>query len=359
MSLDKLFVDKYVPSCFDEVIFNQDIAQVLTACAKSVEIPHIVLRGCDGSGRKTFANLYIKSKYLLSKLVVKNSMVEIKNGTKTIELQLLYSDYHYHIDPSTHGVYDRVIIQHFTKDILQTRPISNIPYHTVIINNAERLTNEAQQSFRRTLEKNIVNSRFIFIVNRDYSLIGPLMSRCIQIRLKSPSNTDVTNMLQKICIDEKMTYQMSCLQKIAAYSKRNLAHAMNLLQYMSLNYPEMLSGADKTNFDIVNIKDHYYTSLFNYMMTIKELHNIGEIRNILFELLVHCIDPLQILKNIFHVMFNYLGYKNDIRIHQLIEILSKYENSLKSGSKPIYHLEGACISIIMLINNRQLPDNLL
>src|SRR5437867_704082 len=109
----RLFIDKYRPLTFDHIKFNQDLADKLKACAQSDEIAHFIIKGPQGCGKSTFADLFIKAKYNKEVLKIKQQNFEIKHASKTIELQLLYSNYHYRIDPSSHGVYDRLIIQGF------------------------------------------------------------------------------------------------------------------------------------------------------------------------------------------------------------------------------------------------------
>lgn len=59
----RLFIDKYCPESFQEISFNHKAADQLIACAQYDPMPHLIIKGSSGSGRKTFANLYIKAKY--------------------------------------------------------------------------------------------------------------------------------------------------------------------------------------------------------------------------------------------------------------------------------------------------------
>lgn len=313
----------------------------------------MIIKGYEGSGRKTFANLYIQAKYHVDHLYLRHQIMEIKNGSKNIDLQMMYSDYHYQIDPSIHGVYDRLIIQVFIKDILQTRPISRIPYHIVIINNADHLTVETQQSLRRTLEKNVANCRFIFIVGQDSTLIESLVSRCVQIRLAAPTSQQVTHVLDKICQSEKIKADLSQLEQIATRSQRNLSKAINWLQMIQLNHPKLMVTAGVIPFDEINIGDQYISDLVIELISTRTPQNILKLRSLLFDLLVQCIEPIKIMKQIFQQILTHLEqtHSSETKKHQLVQILVKYENTLKRGSKPIYHLEAMCVAIVNLLNN--------
>lgn len=346
MSDHKLFSDKYQVTSFDNIIYNEYPAQQLMACSRLDNIPHIIISGREGSGRKTFANLYIQSKYHLTNLPIRHQFVDIKNGTKSIELQLLYSDYHYQIDPSIHGVYDRLIVQGFVKDILQTKPISHIPYHIIIINNADRLTVEAQQSLRRTLEKNIGNCRFIFIITQETTLIDALVSRCIQIRIGSPTIENITTKLSTICQQENVPFKVSQIRQIAEYAERDMTRALNILQYMILKYGKQLISDTSINFIDIDVNSYYLDQLCQQLMRSKCPDDVLEMRKMLYELMVQCMDPIKIMKYVFYYFKKHMKPGKE---HQLVQIIVKYENTMKLGSKPIYHLEAMLVSIMNLL----------
>lgn len=342
----QLFSDKYTPASFDDITFNHEASTKLRACSQAENIPHIVIKGSEGSGRKTFAILYLMSKFNLDYIHIKSQPIEIKNSSKTIELQMLHSDYHYQIDPSIHGVYDRIILQSFIKDILQSKPVNGSPYHIVIVNNADKLTVEAQQSLRRTLEKSTSNSRFIFIVNQESTLIEALVSRCVQIRLGAPTNEQIISVLENICKCERIQYIPEQLQQITDFSGRNLAKSMTLLQNIHLNSHKLLETKTVLNFEDINENDKYIAEMADMIMIAKTPQEIQKLRESASDLLVHCVDPVKIIKGLFYNLF--IRMKNESKKHNLIEIMSKYENTLKQGSKPIYHIEGFIVSAILL-----------
>lgn len=343
----RLFVDKYCPQTFNQIAFNQGTAQHLIACAKSEQMPHLIIKGADGSGRKTFANLYVKAKYG-EHVKTRYQTITISHTSKVIELQMLYSDYHYQIDPSLHGVYDRVIVQGFIKDILQTKPICQIPYHLIIIANADKLTMEAQQSLRRTLEKNMSTCRFIFLINQESALIESLNSRCVQLRLSAPTDIETIHVLDTICHAEGLHTPTSQLQQIATYANRNLSKAINCLQYLILNHPTQLTQSVTINFHQMNPIDGCLYTLVQSICAIRTPIDLMDLRQLFHELLIQCIDPLKIMKNMFYLLMEQV---TPTQLTQLIPLLAKYENTMKQGSKPIYHLEAFCLGVAMILRN--------
>lgn len=344
----RLFVDKYAPQSFTQIKFNEDLGKMIESFAISNNMPHMILRGSQGSGRKTFANLYIRSHYKLSSLSTKYRTVEIKIPSKIIELQLLYSGYHYQIEPSIHGVYDRIIIQGFIKDMLQTRPISNTPYHIIIINNADQLTIEAQQSLRRTLEKNMDNSRFIFIVSHESNLIDPLVSRCIQFRLSSPTNQQIVDILEQICIKEHINYIFPRLSDLAKISQRNITHAINLLQFTYLNHNEYLTNSGIIKSIDIDVNESYIDNMCHQLMISKSIEDVKILRKMIYELLGQCIEPIILLKKIFVYVLDHTSQVE--KQYKIVDVVNHCEGTLKMGSKPIYHIELMCLNIIKLLS---------
>jgi replication factor C subunit 3/5 len=61
----------------------------------------------------------------------------------------------------------------------------------VVINDAEKLTKDAQHALRRTMEKYSANIRFIFCCSSIGRVISPIKSRCLLFRFPSPTDEQV------------------------------------------------------------------------------------------------------------------------------------------------------------------------
>jgi replication factor C subunit 3/5 len=106
------------------------------------------------------------------------------------------------------GIYDRVVVQEIIKELAQTQQIDKTkkPFKgifvyfvcvctnfilVVVINDAERLSKDAQHALRRTMEKYSSNIRFILCCSSVGRIISPIRSRCLLIRFSSPKNEEV------------------------------------------------------------------------------------------------------------------------------------------------------------------------
>jgi replication factor C subunit 3/5 len=158
--------------------------------------------------------------------------------------------------------------------------------------------------------------------------------------------------LENICKKEKLDYYSSQLKQISDYSNRNLNTAINLLQYISIISPSLLNQSEIIDFkEIVEI-DRYLAEINELLLNKNSAKKILLLRTKIYNLLVHCVEPIDLMKRLFKMIieeFTQKSYDMNLK-YQLVNILSKYENTLKQGSKPIYHLEGFIISVIELLS---------
>ena len=80
------------------------------------------------------------------------------------------------------------------KDIAQTQQISKLGknFKVVVILEGERMSKDAQQSLRRTMEKYSSNLRIVMICNTVSNVIDPIKSRCLCIRIPGFSVEEVS-----------------------------------------------------------------------------------------------------------------------------------------------------------------------
>lgn len=327
-----MFIDKYYPQSLDETIINKDIINNLRACSKSNNMPHLLISGPSGSCKKTLIDLFFKEKY--GEHYNKNTaIVELKpKSPKKIQVKLIKSNHHIQINPSIHGVHDRLIIQEFINDIIKIQQKDK--FMTIVIEDADKLANDSQESLRRTIEKYIDNCRFIFIQNSNTTIINPLESRSIKFTLGSPSNDDIKRILLNIVANENICISSEIIDRILFLSNRNIKTAINNLNIFSLEG----SLLDDSYFHIENI-----FSIYKQDESIIE--SIPAFRTNINMLLTHCIDPIDICKNIFQYALNII---EESKIPLLVEEYANCCDNLKYHNKPTFHIEQFVLYIYIL-----------
>jgi len=351
----KLWVDKYKPCKLDNFTFNKTASRQFTALAKKTNIPHLIVKGVSGIGKKSMVMSYIQrslENYGLNEHTnifnTHNIIIPLKYPSKSIDLHVQKSLYHYNVNPSDYNIYDRHIVQDFLKHQFKFKNLTGFPYKYVIIRNAEKLSDDAQQSLRRTLESRIHNCRFIFMIDSENrgGLIPPLNSRCIHIRMSAPTKEEALDVVFNIL--EKEGFQ-NVNEKLICHLYRkcqhNLTRTINTLNLLAVKSPNLLkeSVINFPNIDPVASKLHEIIQLFNA----QTFQSIVQIRSILYVLLAHGVSPEKIIKRLFRILiYNLKGYESVI-----IEMTSDIEAMLNKSSREFYHLENYIIGLMALVKN--------
>ena len=339
-----LWCDKYRPKQLDDLDFNLDQAKQLKKLIANPNFPHLTIFGSSGSGKKTRVNalLYELFDASASKLRIESKIFEAPSGKK-IEQRYVASNFHLEVNPSENGFYDRVVIQELIKDVATSHSLSKkYMFKVIVILDADRLTREAQQGLRRTLEKYVSTCRVILIGKRVSRLIPALKSRCLTIRNPAPSELDIRTILENIakqesfCEDSKIAKFDSALEKIVAQSDRNLRRAILLLQAYACSVESSMKSPK--NVPILSFRwQEQIDTLARKLAESQSPKKVAEIRSILYELQTHLIPPELILRLLTVKLLTFC--LDDKMRGDLCRIAAQVDHRIALGTKPIIHLE--------------------
>jgi replication factor C subunit 3/5 len=154
-------------------------------------------------------------------------------SSRKVEITIVSSVYHLEITPADVGNYDRVIIQELLKEVAQTQQVdlsAKQRFKVVVINEAERLSREAQAALRRTMEKYSPNLRLILIAESISPIIAPIQSRTLKVRVAAPTEEEITGVLQTVGKKEGWKVVDKLNQRVAKESGRNLRKALLMFE---------------------------------------------------------------------------------------------------------------------------------
>jgi len=356
----KLWVDQYRPKSLDDYTYNLEAANTFKQLAQSsTDIPHLIVEGIGGIGKKSMVMSFIKeclNNYgLKGDEIYKTSNMEIslKYPNKKILLNIQKSLYHYNLNPSDYGIYDRHIVQDFLKSQFRYKCLTGFPYKNVIIRSAENLSIDAQQSLRRTLENCIKNCRFIFMVDTENqgTLIPALNSRCIRIRMSAPNKNQARDVIDRILEQEGVKINPTLIQAIFRKNGRNLTHTINLLQLLTnIRSPQELLRLTNVNLQDICPITLCCNQIVTEMFTSDNINMIVRIRTRIYTLLTHGVNPEEIIKRIFKIAINNLpGLELEI-----IELTNEVEFRLTKSSREFYHIENYIVKLLVLIKQFQI-----
>jgi replication factor C subunit 3/5 len=309
-------------------------------------MPHILICGPSGSGKKTII------KFLLCTLYDKNveNLTKTKykvtgSSNKADDIYIMQSPYHIVIEPNNNN-YDKYIIQDIVKEYAKHISINmfetkNI-FKTILINNAHNLSYHAQTSLRRTMEIYASTCRFILIGNNLSKIIEPLHWRCSVICVPSPTNWEIWKTIFNISALENINISIDKINQIVRKSDRNIKKAiwqLSLIQY---------------ELDISISLDETIEAIVDDILTINGKNmfaKILQIRENMYNLMVTNITCTDIIKEIVNLLFDKSG-DDQFKLH-IIRSAAEAEHRLIVGRRGIKHLEFFITSVakyIIIIN---------
>ncbi|KAF0990379.1 hypothetical protein HZS_6606, partial [Henneguya salminicola] len=215
------------------------------------------------------------------------------------------------------GIYDRVIIQDIIKQSAQTLQLL-----VIVIVEAERLTKDAQHGLRRTMEKYSESCKIILITESLSSIIEPIQSRCLCVRVSAPKHDQMVNVMEKVCQKENINLPIKLAKRICEESGKNLRRALLMLETCRVMNS---SFSDDQNIEL----PHWQLFIREISQTIIQSQTpekLMELRSKYYELLSHCIPSDIIMKEL---LLNLLPFCDDIMKNEGIQLAARYENRIR------------------------------
>ncbi|KUH33387.1 replication factor C small subunit [Thermococcus celericrescens] len=122
------------------------------------------------------------------------------------------------------------VIREKVKEFARTKPIGGASFKIIFLDEADALTQDAQQALRRTMEMFSNNVRFILSCNYSSKIIEPIQSRCAIFRFRPLNDEDVAERIRYIAENEGLELTEDGLQAILYVAEGDLRRAINVLQ---------------------------------------------------------------------------------------------------------------------------------
>ncbi|KAI8970506.1 DNA clamp loader [Pilobolus umbonatus] len=344
-----LWVDKYKPKSLDQLSYHKQLTKQLKNLAQSENFPHILLHGPSGAGKQTRITAILKELYGpgVEKIKVEQCQFVV-NSSRKLMFGIVTSNYHMELNPSDLGIYDRVVIQDIIKNAAQTQQVNANTKHqfkVVVINQADKLTKEAQSALRRTMEKHTKSMRLILCCENLGKIMAPIKSRCLLVRVPRPQVKEITKDLHTIAKTEGFELGDSLATQIATFSERDMRNAILTLERTAIHSGSL---ANITKPDLLSWQIQLH-SIADSILKEQNPALLGRIRKQLFQMLSKCLDPTIIIKEITSCIIKCVddeSLKTDI-----LAAAAYHQHRLHLGAKTIIHLE-AFISKVMSIYKR-------
>lgn len=295
------WVEKYRPKSLDDLISHKDIISTINKFVHEDRLPHLLLYGPPGTG-KTSTILAVAHHIYSPKEF--NSMV----------LELNASD-----DRGIGVVRGQIL------NFSSTRTIFKSGFKLVILDEADAMTQDAQNALRRVIEKFTENTRFCIVCNYLSKIIPALQSRCTRFRFGPLTSEQIVPRLDYVITQENLNVTEDGKKALMTLANGDMRKVLNVLQSCAMAYDEVtednvyLCVGHPPRRDIENIvkwmlNDHFSVA-YNNIMAVKTAKGLA-LQDVLTEVhhYVHRID-----------------FPIHVRV-QLLEKMSDVEHRLASGT---------------------------
>ncbi len=339
-------VDKYKPSesTFDSTLLHNNIYKRLKLMSKDRGIPHIIFYGPPGSGKKTMVNAFLQMIYGKSITKLRETEYEIPGSGNKKRTEVVRNSQHHIIINPTGTNFDKYLVHEIIKKYAMTSTIDYIQeatskFRVIQISNVEKLSHSAQTSLRQMIEKNADKCRFIMICNNIGNVIGPLVSRCIQIRIPRPSSHKLFAFLVDTSIRHGGDPTFNDIDTIVKLSERNIKTALWYIEMANLKY------------DFRSKLNNYYIvieSIVTLILTCN-INEIENIRNILFNIMMSNYDASKILKDIEFKLIDSDKLNDSAKLNIILKA-SQVDYNLIRGRRNIIHFDAFVVNVMKIIN---------
>ena len=231
---------------FDKIIGNEEIQELLKQTIKSERASHSYLFiGTEGIGKKLIAEEFAKM------------LLAVKDTENSPDFSI--------IEPDGNSIKIEQI-REFQKKVSEKPIISNKKVY--IINDSDKMTEEAQNSLLKTLEEPPEFVTIILIGSNENSFLSTIKSRCMILHFEKISDEQIQKYLQ----DNHQTEINSKIMLEACQGSIGKALEIKDKQELYQNTEQVVNSLErKDKIDILNMSDFIYKSkddkleILNYM----------------------------------------------------------------------------------------------
>ncbi len=280
-----LWVERYRPKSLEDFVGSPALRETVKVWLDNKDIPHMLLWSSPGTGKTSLAKMIIKTipcDSLMINASDENKVDDIRNKVQEFAI--------------TMGV----------------RPLK-----IMVLDEADRLTPEAQMALRNLMETYSATTRFILTCNYSERMTPAIKSRCQSFEVKPPSKGEIMAHLVKILDKEKVKYDKKDIVFIVASYYPDMRKMINFMQQSSLAGELKIAKANTADQD-------FREKLVELLKQPKKAGVFDEIRQLVADAAFSNYE--EVYKYLFERVNDYAGNRAPEVILQLAE--SVYQSAL-------------------------------
>jgi len=198
----ELWVDKYRPKSMDGYVWRDNAQKrQVESWIKDKSIPHLLLSGTPGIGKTTMA------KILVNEIGIEDADVLDVNASRETGIDFIRN-----------------------KIVPFISSIAWGPFKVVLLDEADRLSPQAQDSLKGIIEEYSAYARFILTCNNPNMVVPALHSRCQQFHFTKLDQTEFTARAATVLVSENIEFDLDTLDVYVSTTYPDLRKCLNLLQ---------------------------------------------------------------------------------------------------------------------------------
>ena len=311
----EVWTEKYRPHKFEGLVGQEEIVKRVKSLTNSMNIPHLLFAGPSGTGKSTLA--LIIARELFGEAWRENFLELNASDERGID-----------------------VVRQKVKDFARTKALGDVPFKVIFLDEADALTQEAQQALRRTMENYTSTCRFILSCNYSSKIIDPIQSRCVVFRFQLLEKKDIKKRIDLITQTEGLTITPEAFDVLYEASGGDCRRVINFLQATSSISPNITPDLISTI--ISQAKPSDVKVVLEYALS-------GDFQNarakLLDIMLKESVSGKDIIKAIQKEVWN-LSIDNALKV-RLTEKTGEAEFRLTEGSDEFIQLESLLASFIL------------
>lgn len=325
--------EKYRPTNIRDFLFNKKPLDQLMHIASYEDIPHVIISGPPGGGKKTLVKFFLEALYDSDVNILSKMKYHINGSSTKKEIEIFQSNYHIIIEP-TNTNHDKYILQEIIKQYAMHKSFNIFrtkrKFKTIVIYNIENLANNSQSALRRTMELYAKTCRFVMVCNNLSKIFDPLRSRCRIFCVPLPTLTDISNVITHISIMEQIKITPKTMNFILTICNNNLKKAIWILDAKRLESCTTIT------------LDEVFEIVVELILSVKKNKNVAkifddEIRANIYNILITNIKGSEIITTLMDLLINKID--NDEINARIIQCASEAEYNLIHGRRDIIHID--------------------
>ncbi|KAI4485158.1 PREDICTED: replication factor C subunit 5 [Polistes canadensis] len=200
------WVEKYRPKKLEDLISHEEILKTISKFINENQLPHLLLYGPPGTGKTSTILACARKLYKPEQF---NSMVLEMNAS----------------DDRGIGIVRGQIL-----NFASTGTMYRSGFKLIILDEADAMTNDAQNALRRIIEKYTENVRFCIICNYLGKIIPALQSRCTKFRFGPLQSEQILPRLNEVIELENLKVMEDGKQALMTLCNGDMRKVLNILQ---------------------------------------------------------------------------------------------------------------------------------